>query len=192
MLKQSRIIKENIFKYHIINLLIRKLVLIMENMFYHTFKIEQHDYLLAATAKGLTFVGSPDQGMSEFKRFYPQVTDMSDDVTLLKPVAQQLTEYFQGKRKTFAVTTDISGTEFQKQVWQQLQQIPYGQTTDYSNLATAIKHPKAYRAVGTAVGKNPLLMIIPCHRVLTKTGQIGGYRGGVAMKRELLTLEGSL
>jgi len=164
----------------------------MTRMNYNVFTIEHHTYLLAATAKGLSFVGSQDKGMSELKAFYPEVTELTDNITELAVVAQQLKEYLTGKRKSFDVKTDVKGTEFQKTVWQQLSQIPYGQTTDYSKLATKIGRPQAYRAVGTAVGKNPLLMIVPCHRVLTKSGLIGGYRGGPTMKRELLALEGSL
>jgi len=164
----------------------------MTSMNYNVFTIEGHTYLLAATDQGLSFVGSQDRGMSELKLFYPEVTELTDNIAKLEVVAQQLKEYLTGRRTEFDLKTDVKGTEFQKTVWQQLQQIPYGQTTDYSKIAEKIGHPQAYRAVGTAVGRNPLLMIVPCHRVLTKSGLIGGYRGGTAMKRELLTLEGSL
>ena len=87
---------------------------------------------------------------------------------------------------------DISGTAFQESVWEALEQIPYGQTRNYTQIAEEINKPKAVRAVGSAIGKNPVLMVIPCHRVVTKTGKIGQYRGGVVMKESLLSLEGHL
>lgn len=164
----------------------------MTRMNYNVFTIGQHTYLLAATERGLSFVGSQDQGVTELKQFYPNVTELTDNISELEVFARQLAEYLSGQRTKFELQTDVNGTEFQKIVWKRLDQIPYGQTTDYSKIAADIGHPNAYRAVGTAVGKNPLLMIVPCHRVLTKSGLLGDYRGGTAMKRELLTLEGSL
>ena len=84
---------------------------------------------------------------------------------------------------------DYQYTEFQRQVWTQLLKIPYGETRTYSEIATAIGRPKAIRAVATAIAKNPLLIVIPCHRVIGKDGQLRGYRGGEAMKERLLTIE---
>ncbi|MFH5811447.1 methylated-DNA--[protein]-cysteine S-methyltransferase [Companilactobacillus sp. FL22-1] len=159
----------------------------MKKIFYQDYEILGHKYLIAATEEGLAFVGSQDQDVSELSRFYPDAELV--ETKLNKLYFDQIKEYLSGQRKQFTLPLDISGTEFQKNVWQALQEIPYGQTTTYTQLAQKIGHDKASRAVGTAVGKNPLLMVIPCHRVITKTGQLGGYRGGMSMKKSLLELE---
>src|SRR5438445_11189765 len=89
----------------------------------------------------------------------------------------------------FEVTLDIVGTPFQMQVWEQLRKIPYGVTYSYSDIASKIKNPKAVRAVGTANGRNPLSLIVPCHRVIAADGKLGGYAGGLSIKTQLLELE---
>ncbi|MFM2587784.1 methylated-DNA--[protein]-cysteine S-methyltransferase [Vibrio sp. TBV020] len=101
----------------------------------------------------------------------------------------QLEEYFSGKRTTFDLPIAAQGTEFQKQVWHALTTIPYGQTWSYQDLADAIGNPKAVRAVGLANGKNPISIIVPCHRVIGKNGKLTGYAGGVERKAKLLELE---
>ncbi|CAJ1176057.1 Methylated-DNA--protein-cysteine methyltransferase, inducible [Companilactobacillus paralimentarius] len=159
----------------------------MKKIYYYIFKIERHTYLIGATANGLAFVGSRDQGLAELQQFYDCPLIENEDKAA--PYLDQIKEYLAGQRKTFTLKTDITGTEFQESVWRALLQIPYGAVTDYTSIAEKIGRPKASRAVGSAVGKNPLLMVIPCHRVLTKAGKLGGYRGGVAMKEALLTLE---
>jgi len=102
---------------------------------------------------------------------------------------RQLDEYFDGKRKTFDLSLSLKGTDFQQTVWKQLQEIPYGQTISYSLLAKAIGRPKACRAVGSANGKNPIPIIIPCHRVIAANGALGGYSSGLDTKIQLLELE---
>ena len=102
---------------------------------------------------------------------------------------QQLEEYFSGKRKVFNLPIDIKGTDFQKNVWKELQKIPYGKTVSYEDVAVNIQNKKAVRAVGTANGKNPLCIIVPCHRVISKNGSMGGYSGGLEMKSKLLEIE---
>ena len=101
----------------------------------------------------------------------------------------ELTEYFSGNRQSFTVPLDIVGTEFQKTVWKQLRKIPYGQTASYKQIAERIQNAKATRAVGTANGRNPLCIIIPCHRVISSDGGLGGYSGGLPMKVGLLEIE---
>ncbi|APU71406.1 methylated-DNA--[protein]-cysteine S-methyltransferase [Companilactobacillus crustorum] len=160
----------------------------MQKIYYHDFLIAEHTYLLGATNRGLAFVGSWDKGLSELQSFYPEA-ELIDQEAPLRNYYIQLKEYLEGTRKTFKVAIDISGTEFQKQVWHSLRQIPYGQTTNYSQIAQSIGRPQAVRAVGSAIGKNPLLIIVPCHRVLTKSGKLGGYRGGTIMKKDLLKIE---
>lgn len=104
----------------------------------------------------------------------------------------EITEYLDGKRQTFEVPLDIQGTDFQKKVWQQLLKIPYGQTLSYLELAKQIRNEKSARAVGTANGRNPLCVVIPCHRVIASNGTLGGYSGGLEIKSKLLDLEKSL
>lgn len=108
---------------------------------------------------------------------------------ILEETKKQLNEYFKKERKTFNLKLDPIGTEFQKQVWRELQRIPYGQTRSYKEIAEKIQNPKATRAVGSANGANPLCIIIPCHRVITSGGKLGGYSGGLDFKIKLLTLE---
>ncbi len=103
---------------------------------------------------------------------------------------QELDEYFKGERREFEVMVDLSvGTQFQQSVWQQLRQIPFGKTKSYGALANALNNPKAVRAVGTANGKNPILIIVPCHRVIGADGSLTGFSAGIDMKKSLLSLE---
>ncbi|HWD51078.1 MAG TPA: methylated-DNA--[protein]-cysteine S-methyltransferase [Acidimicrobiales bacterium] len=109
----------------------------------------------------------------------------------LLEAATQLDEYFAGERQSFELALDPQGTPFQRKVWFALADIPYGQTISYAELARRVGRPKAFRAVGQANGRNPLAIILPCHRVITSEGTIGGYGGGLPMKRELLAHEGA-
>lgn len=110
-------------------------------------------------------------------------------VEILSKVETQLSEYFEGKRKEFDLALDAEGTDFQKRVWARLQKIPYGQTKSYKDIAAELKKPNACRAVGNANGKNPISLIVPCHRVIAADGSIGGYAGGLHIKKFLLDLE---
>lgn len=110
---------------------------------------------------------------------------------LLSMATIQLDEYFQGKRTTFSLPFKLTGTPFQLAVWKELQNIPYGQTTSYKEIAQKINKPKAYRAVGMANNKNPLPIIIPCHRVIGSNGKLIGHAGGLKLKNYLLELEKS-
>jgi methylated-DNA-[protein]-cysteine S-methyltransferase len=107
----------------------------------------------------------------------------------LEKAISELEEYFTGKRKTFSIKLDLQGTEFQKKVWKELLKIPYGSTCSYTDIARKISNEKAVRAVGTANGKNPVCIIVPCHRVITSSGELGGYSGGIPRKSRLLDLE---
>jgi len=102
---------------------------------------------------------------------------------------KQLGEYFDGKRKEFSLPLHFEGTPFQKKVWNALRKIPYGETRSYEWVALDIGTPKAVRAVGNAVGANPIPIVIPCHRVIRKNGELGGYGYGAAMKKKLLEME---
>ena len=114
------------------------------------------------------------------------------DEAALAPYAEQFNAYFAGRLQTFEVPLAARGTEFQQQVWQALTRIPYGQTRSYADIAETIGNPKAVRAVGAANGRNPLAIIVPCHRVIGRDGSLTGYAGGLAIKQWLLTHEQKL
>ena len=107
----------------------------------------------------------------------------------VKECWKQLDEYFRGDRKNFFLNLEPAGTDFQKAVWRQLQQIPYGKTTSYGDIADILARPNASRAVGGANGKNPIAVIIPCHRVIGSDGSLTGYGGGLWRKRWLIGFE---
>lgn len=109
---------------------------------------------------------------------------------ILQNAEEQLKEYFKGERSKFDLPLAPQGTEFQKQVWQQLRKISYGKTITYGEQARFIGRPKASRAVGAANGKNPIGIIIPCHRVIGSTGHLTGFAGGLDKKTRLLEIEG--
>lgn len=128
----------------------------------------------------------------EGDRYFKQIPDgwiSRPDEPLLQEASKQLGEYFAGKRSTFTLPLQTQGTDFQMAVWRALRQIPAGATTSYGALAKLIEKPNAVRAVGTAVGRNPICIIVPCHRVLTGTGKLGGYVAGTDRKQQLLALE---
>jgi methylated-DNA-[protein]-cysteine S-methyltransferase len=128
---------------------------------------------------GITFVGFVNEESSEKSEIHP----------LLKDCVQQLDEYFHGKRKDFSLNLKLQGTKFQKQVWNQLLKIPYGETVSYKNIADGIGNKKAVRAVGNANGSNNISIIIPCHRVIGNSGKLVGYGGGLDRKQWLLDHE---
>lgn len=102
---------------------------------------------------------------------------------------RQLEEYFAGKRKSFSVALDMRGTPFQKQVWDALQTIAYGETRSYGQLAMQLGNPRAVRAVGAATGRNPISIVVPCHRVIGASGKLTGFAGGLDTKAHLLRME---
>jgi len=110
---------------------------------------------------------------------------------LLVETEKQLGEYFAGKRNRFSVKLDPKGTEFQNKVWDALRTIPFGETRSYGEIAKQIGNTKAMRAVGAANGRNPISIIVPCHRVIGASGRLTGFAGGLAIKEQLLSLEGN-
>ncbi|MBB3111182.1 methylated-DNA-[protein]-cysteine S-methyltransferase [Paenibacillus phyllosphaerae] len=147
---------------------------------------------LAATDQGLCYVGSQglpkEEMLSWINKAMPGCA-LIEDTAALEPYVAQFRAYLEGSARNFSVPLDSRGTDFQKSVWDALMQIPYGHTVSYSDIASKIGRPAAVRAVGTAIGANPILITIPCHRVVGKRGALTGYRGGLAMKTELLALE---
>lgn len=151
---------------------------------------------IETSAVGPLFLAGNDKGLSyllfdhdERSNQY-RTPDWEHDPAAFQLARQQLTEYFAGTRKTFDVPLAPDGTEFQNRVWKQLSEIPYGQTVTYSQIARDIGNPKACRAVGLANGRNPISIIVPCHRVIGANGQLVGYGGGLEQKQTLLHLEG--
>lgn len=147
---------------------------------------------VAATDKGLCYVGSLNEGINELKNW---IDKKRSGATLIKndekihPYMIKLEEYLKGKRRNFDIPIDVKGTPFQETIWNELQRIPYGETVSYSDIANNIGTPTAARAVGTAIGANPVLIVVPCHRVVAKNGNLTGFRGGLPMKEKLLILE---
>ncbi len=149
------------------------------------------------SAIGSLFLVASDRGL-ESVFWHPQVVPFADSLKDLKPEIQilaraviQLEEFLNGKRKVFDLPLAPAGTDFQKKVWTELEKIPYGNTASYIEVAGRIGNEKASRAVGTANGKNPLCIIVPCHRVVAASGALGGYSGGLEIKSRLLALESS-
>jgi methylated-DNA-[protein]-cysteine S-methyltransferase len=128
----------------------------------------------------------------EGDRYFTRIPDTwkrEPEVAVLKQAAQELQEYFAGARTVFDVPVTYTGTPFQSAVWGEIQRIPSGQTVSYSEIAANLHKSLAVRAVGTAVGRNPICIIIPCHRVLASGGGLGGYVAGMDRKKHLLDLE---
>ena len=114
----------------------------------------------------------------------------NDSTPLLCSVERELIEYFQGNRTSFDIPIKLNGTDFQKAIWEAMSKIPYGETVSYGELSNMAGYKKAYQAVGNACGKNPIAIIVPCHRVLAANKKIGGFSGGLDKKRILLKIEG--
>ena len=119
------------------------------------------------------------------------IAGIDEKSKLTDKLIKELKEYLKGTRKDFTIndSTLLAGTDFQKKVWKELLNIPYGQTKTYKEIAKAINNEKAIRAVATAIGKNPLMIIIPCHRVIGSDGKLRGYAYGLDVKKKLLALE---
>ena len=139
---------------------------------------------LVASEKGLVAIDVRNSAKQEVTARNPSAQ------AVLIQTKKQLEQYFAGKRTTFDVALDLVGTEFQVQAWRALCRIPFGKTISYGQQAANIKKPKAFRAVGSANGKNPIPIIVPCHRVVASDGSLGGYSLGLRMKKQLLALEG--
>jgi methylated-DNA-[protein]-cysteine S-methyltransferase len=142
------------------------------------------DLLLAGDADGLSYIGFPKGSM----RREPE-SDWIFNEKPLEDARRQLSEYFAGERRRFDLSLRLSGTDFQVSVLQALQEIPYGETVSYGEIARRIGRPKAVRAVGAANGRNPLPIVVPCHRVIGSTGDLTGFGGGLDTKEALLRLE---
>ena len=150
--------------------------------------------LVASTWKGVCFTGLSGNGAMEHLEKWVSKHEpgakLVEDRRSMRPVLEQIAAYARGDRKRFDVHLDLRGTAFQRSVWEADRRIPYGQTRTYADVARAIGRPSAVRAVGGANGKNPVPLLVPCHRIVARNG-IGGFTGGLHHKRRLLALEGA-
>ena len=156
-------------------------------IFYQPIETEMGIIHIAADDSSLLAVSYGSNHWEQYCRQRGEIVHEGNDIT--RATTQQLQEYQEGKRRNFELPITFEGTDFQKRAWQGLLTIPYGETRSYSEQAALIGSPKAVRAVGSANGKNPIAIIVPCHRVISKSGNIGGYAGGVEVKKYLLRLE---
>src|SRR5262245_35626242 len=159
-------------------------MLLMNTRSYTWYESPVGPLLLAGTRNGLNYVS-----FSSGRHAVSVDPAWAEDGPLFDDAVRQLGEYFAGERKTFSLTLIPEGTEFQRAVWSELQNIPYGETISYKELAERIGKPKAVRAVGAANGANPIPIIIPCHRVIGNDGSLTGFGGGLPLKKRLLELE---
>ena len=142
------------------------------------------ELLLAGSGDALSLIGFPKGSM----RRDPQ-PDWIFNEKPFEDARTQLREYFDGERTEFELPLSLEGTEFQLSVWHKLQEIPYGATVSYGDIAKRIDKPKAVRAVGAANGRNPIPIIVPCHRVIRKDGDLGGYHWGITRKQAIIGWE---
>jgi len=151
---------------------------------------DPHFQLTYESPCGLLRIHSNGKGVVKIERIYSQEGILDKPDAHCWQAAKELKEYFNGQRTKFDVQIDLSsGTNFQQAVWKGLRRIPFGQTTSYGALARGLENPKAVRAVGSANGKNPILIIVPCHRVIGADGSLTGFSAGIDMKNSLLRLE---
>lgn len=151
------------------------------------------NYTTTNSPLGRILIARNDDGITaiqfESERRPPPPPDWKESPSALSDAVHQLGEYFAGKRKRFDLPLAPRGTAFQHTVWNALLEIPYGETRSYGEIATRIGNPSASRAVGAANGRNPIAIVVPCHRVIGASGSLTGYAGGIAIKRVLLELE---
>jgi methylated-DNA-[protein]-cysteine S-methyltransferase len=158
-----------------------------KTVFYSVMQSPVGPLLIAATEKGLRSVQF-HRGKLPAAAHDEAWTESS---VHLQPYEQQINSYFRGELREFACKLDLVGTGFQKDCWQALLRIPYGETRTYADIAQEIGRPRAFRAVGQANHDNPIAIIVPCHRVLGANGTLTGYGGGLSTKEKLLRLEGA-
>ncbi len=158
----------------------------METWYYFRTDSPAGPLFLAASATGLVRLEFDTRVQLKAKTI-----SLQESKDALAPYLRELGEYFSGKRRVFSVPLDLRGTEFQLRCWHALLDIPYGETRTYADIAAAIGHPRAFRAVGMANNRNPIAIIVPCHRVIASDGTLCGYGGGLNLKRKLLDLEGA-
>lgn len=163
-----------------------------QNVLWSGILLEIGNLYMASTSKGVCYIALPNESFDTLQfwiqKHIPNSNLVYDPITH-KPYEVQLTEYLEGARRDFAIPLDFYGTPFQQAVWNDLLSISYAQTKTYSTVSASIQKPNAVRAVGAAIGKNPIPIVVPCHRVVGTNGKLTGYRGGLDLKSKLLQLE---
>lgn len=163
----------------------------MQRLYWYRVSSPWGSLRLFATEAGLCRIVLPGEaGVERWVERYLSGSVLEEGGALLQQAARQLEEYFARERRAFDLPLVFYGTPFQRAVWQALVAIPYGEVRAYGEIAAALGRPGAGRAVGAAVGANPIPIVVPCHRVVRSDGSLGGYGGGLALKAALLQLEG--
>ncbi len=147
-----------------------------------------HSLVLSSPIGKLTLIAD-HQSLREIRFGHDDCATVPHSNPVLDQASQQLQEYFAGRRQHFDLPLQPRGTAFQQQVWKQLLTVDFGELASYQDIATAIGNPKAVRAVGAANGRNPIPIVIPCHRIIGSNGKLTGYAGGLGIKEKLLRLE---
>ena len=161
-------------------------------MYWTRFAVREWTVTLAATEKGLCYVGLADESDERMKDWAHRLgyRELREQESGLEAYKDRIERYLTGADHHFAaIALDLKGTPFQQEVWQALCDIPYGETRTYTQMAEALGKPASVRAVASAIGKNPVLIAIPCHRIIAKNGDLSGYRDGKDRKKSLLELE---
>jgi O-6-methylguanine DNA methyltransferase len=161
----------------------------VETIYYSKYDSLAGPLIVAVSEKGLVALEF-DRGKFPSSRDKNLTFELSEKKT--RPYTRELTEYFAGKRREFSFPLDLRGTPFQQNCWRALLKIPYGETRTYADVARSVGQPQAFRAVGMANNRNPIAIVVPCHRVIASDGTLCGYGGGLDVKRKLLELEGAL
>lgn len=157
----------------------------METLFFARTSSPVGPLFLAASEKGLVRL----EFEARVQKLDDKTIQLNESKSRISPYLNELDEYFAGERREFSMPLDLRGTPFQLACWRALVAIPYGETRTYADIARVIGHPKAFRAVGMANNRNPIAIVVPCHRVIATSGSLCGYGGGLDIKRQLLDLE---
>lgn len=161
-------------------------------LFWNILETSWGDILIVANLKGIVRITLPGDNTSKILNALCKNRDTiltHKNTNLISQAKKQITEFLRGERSEFHLELDPQGTPFQKRVWNALKKIPYGETRCYQDIARAVGSPKGMRAVGMANNKNPMPIVVPCHRVIGKNGDLVGFGGGLPLKKKLLKLE---
>lgn len=165
----------------------------MKMIYWSEFNRGKDTYQLAAAEGKVCYIGGPEEGYAALEKWVSKQYKgavLIENPEEMQPFIQEFEAYFTGEKRAFEMPIEPKGTPFQQEVWEALLEIPYGETRTYADIAARVGRPKAFRAVGTAIGANPLLVVVPCHRVIAKNGGIGGFSAGLDVKRVLHQVEG--
>lgn len=180
-----------VMSWQVIMLLYKWEMISIETVYYSEMQIKNDTLYLVVSDKGLVYIGSLNEPLEAIQKKLPQTFEWIKAKEKVDYYQALLEDYFKQSKRTIRCPINPwkEGTPFQEAVWEELKKIPYGQTRTYEEIAKGIGRPRSTRAVANAIGANPLRIVIPCHRVVRKDGSLGGYNGGVDMKKWLLSIE---